>query len=131
MPWVQPKKKKKKITQRKCLCDTDSEAWTFHHCEKDNAHKGGEDLGDDQLAHGVLCRVLHLPGDLLGPGQATAVVNPKVHLQDLVEGAIYSGKQTHGKGKFKTQDSAECLQGNKLPHSSLSTQRRMAKFNRS
>ena len=78
---------------------------TSHHCKWDNAHKGGladEDLGDDQLPRGILHRVLHLPGDLLGTSQATAVVNSKVHLQDLVEGAICSGKQTHSKVQFKT-----------------------------
>ena len=79
----------------------------------------------------VLHRVLHLPGDLLGAGQAAAVVNSKVHLQDLVEGAICSAKQTQGKAQFKTWDSAECQERDKLPHSSLSTQRRLAKFNRS
>lgn len=61
-------------------------------------YKGGladKDLGDVQLPRGVLHGVLHLPGELLGAGQVTAVVHSEVHSQDLVEGAICSGKQTH------------------------------------
>lgn len=66
-----------------------------HHGKRDDAHEGrlaDEDLGDHQLAHRVLDGVLYLPGDLLGPSQLTAVVDPEVHLQDLIEGAVGSGK---------------------------------------
>lgn len=53
-----------------------------------------EDLGHHELAHGVIPRVFHLPGDLLGPRQAAGVVDLKIHLQDLVGGRVCSGKQS-------------------------------------
>lgn len=54
-----------------------------HHCKRDDAYEVGladEDLSDGQLARGGLRWVLHLPRNLLGPGQVTAVVHAEVHL---------------------------------------------------
>ena len=79
--------------QRKHLCEIDSEAQHLTNGSRTMPYKGGladKDLGDVQLPWRVLHGVLHLPGELLG-----AVVHCEVHSQDLVEGAICSGKQTH------------------------------------
>lgn len=75
--------KMKKKTQRKFFHGSSSRALVSYHGKRDDAHKGrlaDEDLRDEELTHGVFHRIFDLPGDLLGPSQATAVVNSKVHL---------------------------------------------------
>lgn len=55
-----------------------------------------KDLGDHQLAHRLISGVFHLPGDLLGPHQATTVVYLKIHLKDLVRRDICPEKLKGG-----------------------------------
>lgn len=87
-------KPKTKYTQRKFL------RGSSYHGERDDAHKGrlaDEDLRDEEFTHGVFHWIFYLPGDLLGPSQAAAVFNTKVHLQNLIEGAVCPGKQTYSR----------------------------------